>query len=594
MTHTLTPSAPSSRNAYVFWIWSCVLAVLFSVIVMLPSLLQRYDERYPYQGMHILGPDAEVYYAARVHEIYDGFPMLGNVFFSEPKDQPALQPPLPEWTIAYSGMLLGLDALDAFLLSKIVLSLTVFLSLTWFLVLVTDRRWISLLATIAALQAGALLAAPWDLPLFLHPSTAAFEFLRFSRAVNPQWTMTFFFLELCCITLWVRGGRKLPLLIAAIGSSTLIYSYLYAWTYFFAAIGVLTLWYLVARDWRRVKDLAQFWLIVAAVFVPYFFHLSAVTHHPWYAETGMRFGLVTRHGPAVFGVWCAVFIGLALASRSTWSRSWPLLPAVAIAGFIAFNQQLLTGQHIVHHHYNWYFIQPMASVFACALALSLLPMERFSGVIRKTGGLVIILISLFIALTQQWVGYRGVRDVWGPLQLAAPMFAYAAENLHPGQVVYSQDMTILNHIPAYTSADVYTSNNAYLSLSPDERTRFIYFMEVWMQGLTPEDAAKEFSTSRRFMVSTRIHGIYYREAVGDYRQIPDADVRKNVEWYREFYALPVKEKLTRYPISVVITTPTDPTSLTWSEFLRCSTEVFAKNGYTLRLMIPAGEPSSCL
>lgn len=560
----------------------------------MPSFLQRFDQRYPYQGIHILGPDAEVYYAARVREVYDGFPGLGNTFFSAPKDQPAMQPPLPEITIAYAGMAFGLSALHAFLFSKFILAIAVFILFVWFVFIVTGRPWASLLATVAALEAGALLAAPWDLPLFLHPTTSVLEFLRFSRAVNPQWTVTFFLVDLAFLALWVKNSRRVFLILAAIFSFLLVYSYVYAWTYFFAVAGVLSLWFLLQREWRRVTDLIIFWLIVSAVTAPYLLHLSVLTQHPWYTETSMRLGLVLRHGPAIFSVWNAVFIGLALASRSIWTRSWPLLPALAIAGWVAFNQQLLTGHAIVPHHYNWYFIQPLASIFACALALSLLPQQLFSQHVRTTLGVTLVVCCAFIAGIQQWVGYNGIADFWGNLQRAAPVIQSVSAQLHAGQSVYSQENPILNLVPIYSSADVYYSNNANLALTPDERSRFGYFLDLWLQGVTPADAARDFSTSRRFTLSSRLHAIYYREAVGDYARIPDAEVDENVRLYRAFYVLPLKEKLSRYPLSAVITTPTDPTGPVWRQFLACSTEVFSENGYTLRLMIPAGEPQSCL
>lgn len=561
---------------------------------MLPSLFQRFDRRYPYQGIHILGPDAEVYYAARVREVYDGFPTLGNTFFSAPKDQPAMQPPLPEQTIAFAGKLAGMDALGAFLASKAVLAVAVFLAFAWLLFVITGRPWVSLLAAVAALQAGALLAAPWDAPLFLRPQSASFEFLRFSRAVNPQWTVTFFLIELALAGWWIRRNKRLPILLAAVFSFTLVYSYVYAWTYFFTVMGLLTLWYLFKRDMRRIADLVFFWAIVGVVSTPYLMHLWVLTHHPWYAESSRRLGLVLRYGPPVLGVWSAVFIGFAAASRRVWPKTWPLLPAVALAGLIAFNQHLVTGHFIVPHHYNWYFIQPLASIIACAYVLSIIPQTWMRPKTAVLLGVFAVTSATMVAAVQQRVAYRGVADFWGRMQAAAPVIRYASKTLRAGQVVYSQDVNILNQIPIYGSADVYHAGNANLALSPDERSRFVYFFDLWLQGVTPDQAARDFRSIRRWMLSSRMHAIYYREAAGDYANIPDDEVDAAVVAYREFYRLPLKDKLTRYPLTAVITTPGDPANPAWSQFLGCSREVFAENGYAIRMMIAPGYPKSCL
>ncbi len=363
----LSVSDPSGHPSYdksAFLVAAVLLAASFATLVMLPSLLQRFDKQYAYQGVHIMGPDAEVYYAARVREVYDGFPGLGNVFFSAPKDQPAMQPSLPERSIAMTGSLFGLSAIDAFLLSKIVLSFVAFLAFTALLFIVTGRPWVSLFSTTLVLEAGALLAAPWDIAMLLHPETASFDFLRFSRAINPQWSGTFFIIEAALIALWIKRNKKLPLLFAALLSATLVYSYVYAWTYLFAAMGLLSLWYLCHRDWRRVADLMVFWVIIFFITTPYLIHLSVVANHPLYVESSLRYGMVLRHGPAIFGVWCAVFIGLSLASRRLWPKTWPFLPVLSLAGFIALNQHLVTGHYIVPHHYNWYFVQPFASLIA--------------------------------------------------------------------------------------------------------------------------------------------------------------------------------------------------------------------------------------
>lgn len=584
----------SSGNRRAFCMTTILLAGIFSILVMLPSILQRFDTAYPYQGVHILGPDAEVYYAARVREVYDGFPSLGNTFFSAPKNQPAMQPSLPEFSIATLGRVFGLDALGAFLLSKVLLSFFVFIAFTWFLIIVTGRPWVSLLSTVIALEAGALLAAPWDVPVFLFPNQASLEFLRFSRAINPQWSVTFFLVCTSLIALWIKTGKKLPLFLAALCTGTIVYAYVYAWTYFFCAVGLLSIWYFFRRDWSRVRDLVFFWIVSALVAMPYGFHLLAVTHHPFYHESSMRLGMVLQHRPFIFGVWCAVFIGLALASRTLWPRTWPLLPSLGLAGFVAFNQHLVTGHYIVPHHYNWYFVQPLASIIASAFGVSIVSLLIARRNIRIAGGVLLVVLSIVIATVQQSVAYRGVASYWGDLQAVAPVLEHIAKNLQVGDVVYSQDMDILNLVPVYSSADVYNAENANLTLVSDARSRFAYFFDLWLQGLTPADIAHDFPTTRRFMLSSRLHAIYYREAVGDYAGIPDAEVASNVVSYQDFYTLSLHEKLTEYPMNAVVTTPHDPDNVVWYRFLRCSTEVFSDKGYGVRTMIPMGEKNSCL
>jgi len=160
--------------------------------------------------------------------------------------------------------------------------------------------------------------------------------------------------------------------------------------------------------------------------------------------------------------------------------------------------------------------------------------------------------------------------------------------------VYSSDIAVLNLVPVFTSADVYTSTNANLGLVPIERARFTYFFDLWLQGVTPKDTEEEFLTTRRFDLSSRLHAIYYREAAGDFRSIPEEEVRENIFLYRAFMNMPLAQKLTTYPVRAVVTTPNDPENSQWSLLLSCTKESFAAQGYTVRLMIPQGEVGSCL
>lgn len=592
------PSASESsghiaNHRGVFVVAMLLMAATFSALVMLPTMLQRHDPTHVYQGVDIMGPDAEVYYAARVQEVYDGFPNLGNVFYSSPKDQPAMQPSLPERSIATVGKLLDVRAIDAFLLSKIILSFVAFLALTWLLFIITERPWLSLFSTTLVLEAGALLAAPWDITMLLDPASASFDFLRFSRAINPQWSATFFFLEVALVGLWIQKNKKLPIILAALLAGTLVYSYVYAWTYFYTVMGLLSLWYLFKRDWRRVADLMVFWVIIFFVTTPYLIHLSVVANHPLYVESSKRFGMVLRHGPAIFGVWSAVFIALSFASRHVWPKTWPLLPALAFAGLITLNQHVVTGHYIVPHHYNWYFVQPLGSLVACAFGLFIFG-KILPAFARVFLALCLVLACAAFAGFQQYTAYEAIADSWGRLQQAAPVLRYTVKNLRAGQVVYSQDVQILNLVPIYGSVDVYTSGNANLTLASDERSRFAYFLDLWLQGVTAEAALREFPTIRRWMLSSRLHAIYYREAADDFAALPENEVSEHIQAYRSFVTLPLHDKISRYPMTAVITTPGDPESRAWSTFLACSKEVFAQNGYTLRIMIPSGYPNSCL
>jgi len=592
-----------ARKSLLLWIGPLGLGVALMLLVFLPSYLQRHDPLYPFRGVEILGPDAEVHYAARVREIADGFPSLGNTFYSAPKNLPSLQPPLPEATIASAASMLGIDPLTAFLASKAVFAVTLTILFFAFLFVVTGSALTAFVSTALLLFGGALLSAPWDFPMFLRPAAGdSFEFLRFSRAINPQWTVSWFLGVLISLALWIKRPRIGWLAAAAACTGVLIYSYVYAWTYVLASVGLLTVWFLSSAslgvfDWRRdrkrLQHLALFWVVVIVVGIPYALNLLEAMGHPWFPESAQRLGMLTSHTP-IIGVWLVVFIVVSFLTKRLWPVTWPLLPCLALGGLIALNQHVLTGRYIVPHHYHWYFIQPLASVFTVALALSVFfPFVR-SRLLRGIVSAVLVASAIGVGFVQQRQAYLGVRDYWGHLQDTAPVLDFLRDPASRGDVIYSYDLDVLNLAPVYTSADVYTSSNANNYLVPLARARDVYFFDLWLEGVTPLQASKEFFASRRYTLSSRLYAIYYRELLGDYAAIPDAVIREHVAAYREYMKLSFREKLTRYPLTMVVTTPSDPDTVQWRTFLSCSKPIFQSPGYGIRALILAGVSGSCL
>ena len=558
------------------------LGSCFVALCMMPLVLQRYDKEYEYHGISIMGPDAETYYAARVREVYDGDPTAASAFYGGNKDVPYLQPPLPEMTIAYPAKLLHIDPVTMFQLSRVFWGFAVAVLFFLFVLAITGNEVVSFVSTALALFAGAILAAPWLLPDYFSPASHGFEFLRFSRVINPQFTVSWFLIAFLCISEWLKHRKKSLIVGAGLSVIILIYSYVYAWTLALATMGFLTLWFLWKRDWKRIKDLAIFWAIALLGLIPYFIHLHATTTHPWFATSSLRMGLVISHAP-VIGVWSLVFIAVAFLSKKVWPKKWPLLPALSLGAIVALNQHVITGSFIVPHHYHWYFIQPLASLFAVALVLT-----YFKTYLNKWIAGLLVIFSLFIATVQQWGAYQGARDLWGRLQFAAPVIAYIRDHAEPGDTVYASDKDILNMIPIYTSADVYTSTNAMNVMAAPERPKEVYYFELWLNGVTPEQAEKELSTTRRIELSQRVYAIHYREALGAYDRIPDSVVQENISDYKKYYALSLKEKLTRYPLTLFIRELPER-SPEWLQIQNCTKEIPLNDLYELRRL-----SASCL
>lgn len=564
------------------WALSCAaLALLFAVAVLWLHLLQRTDRQYPFQGIEMMATDAEGHYAARTREVYDGFFATGNVFYSSPKNQPYLQPPLPEMVPAFLARLLHAEPVSVFILWKAVCAVVLFWMMAGCMRALTGRPWESLIAVSALLFAGALLGAPWDIVRYIVGTNDFMEPLRYSRPINPLWTDCWFFAAVWLLALWTKRCSSSLIIAVALVTVVMVYSYVYAWTYIGASLLFLSLWHLKNRDWLRIRDLTLYALIVGLLGLPYFLHVAATTHHPLYAESAIRIGLVPLRQP-VFGVW--MFLFLALAAVAAWRRNicWPLMLSLALGGLLALNQQLITGQSIVPHHYYWYFLHPLASMLMLTFFFEMaggtvLRSQR----VRAAVGSVVVLCAVAFGFLHQYRAYQSSRAFFGSLQPLAPLLREVDRILRPGQVVFSPQRIVMDLVPIYSSADVYAATNANNYLAPLKRARDVYFFHLWLQGLTPEQATREFFTTRRSELSSWLYAIYYRELLGSYRSIPDDVVAENVTLYARYAALSTKQKLALYPLDFLVTTPSDRQTPQMKLLLAKGQPVFSANGYSL-------------
>ena len=526
------------------------LGLLFAAAVLLPHILQRNDRQYPFRGIEIMGTDAENYYAARVREVSDGFPSLGNAYYADLKDTPSVQPPLPEIVVASIGQMLSIDPVTAFVLCKGLFAFLLTIVLVGAFSSITAMPWLSLVAVCVLLFANALLNAPWDLPAILRGELSP-GFLRFSRPINPQWPVFFFFTTLWIFSSWMKDQKSWKMILAAVTTIVMFYSYVYAWTTMAVIAFLLLLYFLFRQDKPRLCDLFLYAFLCLLGGLPYFLHVFSTMHHPWYAESAMRQGLVaSRH--IVLGAWVLVFLPLSMCTRRLFPRTMPLLPALAFGGLLVLNQQVITGSALVPHHYHWYFIQPLASVvFLVTIFVFLrrmLPAKIFVPLLS-----LICLSSIGFGFFQQRDIYEKQRQQWGEMQESADLFTFLRKNTKPGIVVTGASEGFIDeYVPVYTSADSYATLYANLFLVPDSRAQDAFFFRLWMKDVAPDEADRRLPTDLRADLSSALHAIYFREFAGDIRAIPDEEVADASRAYHQYYNLSIEEKLKLHPLHMLV------------------------------------------
>lgn len=523
----------TEARRYRFALTAC--AVVFGLLCILPNILQWAIG--PYDGITIMGGDQELYYASRMREVMDGHWMLGNVYFAD-KELPFLQPPLPEWIMGSIGILTGGDMVRAYLIVKFLFGMLLVITMTGAWSQLTQRPWWSLAGAMTVLCAWFLFASPSALLTAVQGKPLGSDFLRFARLTNPQVSSTLFFGSLWAILAWRRQRRVARWLLAACLTGAMFYAYPYAWSFAGAALGIVTLEAAVRRRWQEVRALLLLGVGIGIVALPWLLHQHAIGSHPAFAGLAERFGLVQTHAP-IWGVWLTVLTVIGVVAGAVISPRQPdMARGLCFAGAVVMNQQLITGVTIVPHHYHWYFIAPLAIL----ITLTLLGPPLSQRIRAWTGSgqsmlfVAVIVVAICWGVKYQWDSFAAQRSAWTRLQGAAPVLHAAAELLPADATVWA-DADVRELIPVYTPLNVWSALNGNIGcLCSVEELRDRYFLNLWMDGLQPEDALAQLSGPLRPILSGNIHAIHYRETAGDYAAIPDALIEAYSIAYGQFAA----------------------------------------------------------
>lgn len=530
-----------------------ITSLVFGAVSVIPNLWLRADAGTAFQGVEIQGTDQEYLYAARVREIYDGSLRASNVYYAGNKDQPYLQPPLPELVIATVGRLAWVDAARALLLSKFMLGAILWYVMAGFFTALS-RRWDASFLAVAALTfAGPMFSGPWAASQLIQGTAGQLEFLPFSRPVNPQWSGLLFFGALWALLVWSRTKSLRSLVLTGVITVASVYSYVYTWTMLGVIYVIHGIYALLRRNRRSIAHVALLFLIVVVGSAPYLWNMWKAVHHPAYPDATKLFGMIASHRP-VAGLTLIALLAIAWFGRKGFGDRAFMVFSLAVAAVVVLNQQIVTGQHMVSAHYHWYYIKPLAIILFIIPVWTWIRDRATRGRITHERLLTsvwcaVIFLSVAFGVLYQRTSYVSARSLWLNMQQAGPTLTYLDRNFKAGDVVYARDF-IRELVPIYTSADVYWATNAPIFLSGDRRSRDTYFFDLWVDGVSADQAAAAFPAERRAELSSRIHGIYYREAAGGYRNIPDAEVEDAVAAYRAYMSLTDEERFRLYPFTV--------------------------------------------
>jgi hypothetical protein len=524
-------------------------ALLVGIVSIAPHLY--FASRPNYQGITLLGADAEEHYLARIHEVYEGRLGLGNVFLGA-KDQPWVMPPLGEWIDAGFSKLLFLDVADANVAFKFIFPVLIFLLFYAFSLLLFASKPAAVLGAAIAEFGYNLLSGPSSWVNLLSAKTAVVGFLTYTRPINPEITTLFVF---GALYFFIREFLKKEkpefpgVILAGILSGLSIYISIYPWSFTCGVFGLFFLWPLFIKDFARAKMAILLGIIATVMSVPFWINVAKISSLPDYIPTAHRLGSVVSHMP-VFSLW-VLLIGLLAAfawpMRYAMARTFFLLCAGTL--FVLNNQQVLTGVYLQPQHYHWYMAKPLIALMLGMYTVYLC--ERFINRPWQRQALFgITLVFLFYnAGVIQVNSYRANYQQAVAVQTYAPLFKYL--NSLPNKEVVFSDAVLSMYVPIYTQHDAPNNVYAGLYLSSDEFYANRLYLEYRLRGVQPEEIFSVMQ-KERVAVSQQLFLIYYREQYGSYAAISDVTLQRLADAYGASYRKPIGDLLNDLGVTIVV------------------------------------------
>lgn len=438
-----------------------------------------------YRGINITayGTD-EHYYLSRMKEALDGN-SLGQPFIRAGKDgqdttfgyvEPALALPLRALGIA--------PLVNAATFVNVVNTIGVFilvLLLYAFAFRLTGHR---------AASIGAALFVVLGYPIIEHKTLFFSEPNIYGRSFYPFASSIPFTLFLIALYEAVVKKRPYAFLAAGTLAGILFYVYFFAWTFAFAILLSLGCIYLVLRDWRMVRGLVATGAVAVAIGSYNLVKLFQFLVSSMGTQVSYYQGQVQSHAPVMSKIGLGT-IALAALTRYLRGRddTTYFVWAIMLAGWIALNQQIVSGRVVQYGHYYWYFIVPVSIILAVYFVVRILP-ARYHMLL----GVCLIALALVNGAGQQYRSF--VRQF--PEKLAeqryAPILAALAQEKK--SVIFAGEAAGTDpFLPAiYTSHDLDWIPAARLYGSSIEYLKEVLLLHLYLNKDARRDPVRYLNT----------------------------------------------------------------------------------------------------
>lgn len=344
------------------WKFALVPTIVMIVVAMYPQISLWVSRGSAWEGSYAAVNYDEVAYSAYISALIDGKPRKYDPMMGVEHEHESIYSLqfIPAYAIAIPARVLGISALNAFIILQILIAIFCSLAIFYLLRTVTGDDILASAGVLFVLCLGTVITYEGALSE-LTGGSLVIEFHPFLRRYQPGLAFPLFFLM--CAAVWKAftsedAKRIRAAIVAGVLFAILVFSYFYLWT---TAAAWLACFFAVALIVGRSAKKATLvnGLIVAGVGVaallPYFWMLSqrskksdasqllALTHAPDLTAPIVIIGIIA--------IIVAVVLGLkgridARSPAAIFAYAFLLTP------FVVMNQQVITGRSLQPVHYE--------------------------------------------------------------------------------------------------------------------------------------------------------------------------------------------------------------------------------------------------
>lgn len=544
------------------------LVIVFFFVVgfvsVAPQILSIIKIGNEYKGIHFIYINDELTYMAGVRDVVDGHWLSGSPFFYEYKYLTPTALPWGNYFYAILVLISGISLVNILILSKFLFPALLFILVYLLIIRLTENENNTLLAKISAVTGGLFVTLGYDLLdyrwlwAFLTGEIEESHLLLWTRPVNPITGALLIFVFLFSIRSLINRKRVvLNIFVAGAVSGLMIY-YFFSWGIALSFLGSVILIDLFRKKYRDVVYLFFVSLINFFVSLPFWLNIFKNAGSTDGNRQLERMGMYFTHAPVINKVLLATllfflptFIYRFFKQKKTGKAVeewWWFCLSLVLSGFVAFNQQIITGRTIWYHHFVQYTI-PFCMV--------ILIVWLFNFVRPRCPNLWLLVVSV-IAFSSLMIGIKSglsynynIED-FKRLQNYGNLVDWLNNNAPKDCVVLVKEdgEELTNIIPAFTHCNVFVSPWVFEGV-PEDRNYYNYLTLMRIRGVTGEESA-DYLLKNQLEVRDYFFSNWDEHFAKNYDSYIDNEIRKLDEKYQNFIKEDFSRLLEKYRLDYII------------------------------------------